>query len=218
MPVAKRSYTRIQDQDDANTTLNTATDGRGLAYDHAAGKFTLPTTLKADTIAETTSATGVTVDGVLLKDAAITILRLPAATELTINAGAITITQSRHTIDTEANAITDDLNTINGGSDGQLLFLYSDAGRTIVVKHNVGNITLNGNADVTLDWQSDLLQLVYIAALSRWLQISLAEQKTWSLEDQFTTTLAAGSINSTSAEPGPGTRTVTDTESKLAIT
>lgn len=37
------------------------------------------------------------------------------------------------------------------------------------------------------------------------------------LKDQFTTTLAAGSVNGTAAEPGPGTRTVVDTQSKLSI-
>jgi lysophospholipase L1-like esterase len=35
--------------------------------------------------------------------------------------------------------------------------------------------------------------------------------------DEFTTDLAAGSVNGTASEPGPGMRTVTDTENKLAI-
>lgn len=35
--------------------------------------------------------------------------------------------------------------------------------------------------------------------------------------DEFTTALAAGSVNNTAAEPGAGTRHVTDTESKLSI-
>jgi hypothetical protein len=37
------------------------------------------------------------------------------------------------------------------------------------------------------------------------------------LYDQFTTDLAAGSVNGTSAEPGPGTRVVSDSGSKLSI-
>src|SRR3972149_8255471 len=37
------------------------------------------------------------------------------------------------------------------------------------------------------------------------------------LDDQFTTDRAAGAVNGTSAEPTGGTRTVTDTESKLSI-
>lgn len=37
------------------------------------------------------------------------------------------------------------------------------------------------------------------------------------LRDQFTTDRAAGSVNGTAAEPGPGTRTVTDTENKISV-
>ena len=38
------------------------------------------------------------------------------------------------------------------------------------------------------------------------------------LRDEFTSALAAGSVNGTAAEPGPGTRAVTDANSKLSIT
>lgn len=37
------------------------------------------------------------------------------------------------------------------------------------------------------------------------------------LRDEFTTDSAAGAVNGTAAEPGPGVRTVVDTESKLSI-
>jgi hypothetical protein len=37
------------------------------------------------------------------------------------------------------------------------------------------------------------------------------------LRDEFTTALGAGSVNGTNAEPGPGVRTVVDTENKLTI-
>jgi hypothetical protein len=37
------------------------------------------------------------------------------------------------------------------------------------------------------------------------------------LRDEFSTDLAAGSVNGTASEPGPGTRVVTDTGSKLSI-
>ena len=40
---------------------------------------------------------------------------------------------------------------------------------------------------------------------------------TWLIRDEFTDTLAAGSVNGTAATPGPGTRSVTDTESKLSV-
>lgn len=41
---------------------------------------------------------------------------------------------------------------------------------------------------------------------------------TYLLRDEFYTALAAGSVNGTLAEPGPGTRVVVDTNSKLSIT
>jgi len=40
---------------------------------------------------------------------------------------------------------------------------------------------------------------------------------TYLLRDEFTSDLAAGSVNGTAAEPGPGTRVVTDTGSQLSL-
>ena len=100
-------------------------------------------------------------------------LDFKAPTELTIAAGAITVTQTFHTVDTEADAATDDLDTINGGSDGRLIVLkaVNDA-RTVVVKHNTGNIWLQGKADISLDDISDGLMLVYSATDSKWFDIA----------------------------------------------
>ncbi len=39
----------------------------------------------------------------------------------------------------------------------------------------------------------------------------------WLLRDEFTTDLAAGAVNGTVAEPGPGTRTVTDTSGVISV-
>lgn len=88
---------------------------------------------------------------------------LQATTELTISAGgAITVTQAYHRVDTNADGATDDLDTINGGVTGQLLVLRpeNDA-RTVVVKHNTGNIWMLGAADVSLDDVNDHLMLVF---------------------------------------------------------
>ncbi len=43
------------------------------------------------------------------------------------------------------------------------------------------------------------------------------KKKLYLLQDEFTDTRAAGSVNTTPATPGPGTRTVTDTENRLSI-
>lgn len=86
--------------------------------------------------------------------------------ELTVATGAITVTGSHHTVDTEGDASTDDLVTINGGEDGQTLIVRaaSDA-RTVVLKRT-GNI--QGAADVTLDDASDIAVLVYDGGVSKW--------------------------------------------------
>jgi len=64
-------------------------------------------------------------------------------TELTINSGAITITQSYHTVDTESDTSSDDLLTINGGQAGDVLFLQpANSARAVYVNDSTGNIYL----------------------------------------------------------------------------
>jgi hypothetical protein len=88
---------------------------------------------------------------------------------LTIAAGAVTITQSVHKIDTAADGATDDLDTISGGSNDQLLLLRAEnAARTVVVKNDTGNILLGGD-DVELDDANKFLLLIYDSGLSKWL-------------------------------------------------
>lgn len=74
------------------------------------------------------------------------------ATELTIDTGAITRTQSYHTIDTAADAATDDLDTISGGAAGDILYIRAaNTARTVVIKHGTGNIVIPGGSDYSLD-------------------------------------------------------------------
>jgi len=61
-------------------------------------------------------------------------------------------------IDTEGGAATDDLATINGGNDGDILILRStDNARNITIKHLGGNIRTDTQEDVTLDLSSDIV-------------------------------------------------------------
>ena len=70
-------------------------------------------------------------------------LNLTDPTELTKSGGAITVTQGFHTVDTESNTSTDDLDTINGGATGDILILKAvHTDREIRVAHGVGNIYL----------------------------------------------------------------------------
>ena len=71
---------------------------------------------------------------------------LDAPTELTVASGVVTATKSYHTVDTESNDPTDDLDTINGGVAGMLLHLRSAASsRDVTVKDATGNIQMSGD-------------------------------------------------------------------------
>lgn len=97
-----------------------------------------------------------------------TLLRLGAATELTVAAGAVTVTRSRHTVDTEGDAATDDLGTISGGLEGDLLQLLAEnAARIVTLKHGTGNIRTHDGQDVDLSTAGHV-ELV-LAASGNWL-------------------------------------------------
>ena len=94
-----------------------------------------------------------------------------SGTILTIASGAITVTDSVHRVDTEGSAATDDLATINGGVDGQVLMLRSVSNaRDTTLKDTGGNLLLAG--DFVLDRDQDLITLHYSSDLSSWVEIS----------------------------------------------
>jgi hypothetical protein len=72
-------------------------------------------------------------------------LNMTDPTELTINAGSITVTQGYHTVDTEGDNASDYLDTINGGNIGDIITLEgaSDS-REVVITRN-GNIRFKLN-------------------------------------------------------------------------
>ncbi len=119
-------------------------------------------------------------DGTTLQDSGITVddsdnvagvksLTWTSATELTIATGAITVTQELHRVDTEGDAASDDLVTINGGADGLTVMLRAEnAERTVVLKDGTGNLELGG-ADVSLDDTDKWVKLCYDGTLTKWL-------------------------------------------------
>jgi hypothetical protein len=77
---------------------------------------------------------------------------------------------SKHTIDTESDAASDDLDTISGGTTDQFLIISpANASRTVVVKDGTGNIT-TGRGDISLDDVDSVVVLQYDGA--NWLVIS----------------------------------------------
>lgn len=86
--------------------------------------------------------------------------------DLTIASGVITVTHSYHRVDTQGGAATDDLDTINGGVEGQKLILRTVTGaRDVVIKHNTGNIFLKGAADITLPNTAQVIELFFTGAV-----------------------------------------------------
>ena len=99
-------------------------------------------------------------------------LELRAATELTISSGEITVTQSSHTVDTEGDAASDDLDTINGASADMILILRAaHTDRTVVLKDNTGNLFLNG--DFSLTHTHDTIML--LGRANSWLELSRSD-------------------------------------------
>lgn len=90
---------------------------------------------------------------------------------LTISGGAVTATQNFHRIATEGGAATDDLDTINGNSNGLVLFIRPSSSNDVVLKHNTGNIVCAAGADLTLEDTNDLAILVYDGTLTKWVAI-----------------------------------------------
>tara|TARA_R110002020_G_scaffold202268_1_gene405355 strand:+ start:624 stop:1220 length:597 start_codon:yes stop_codon:yes gene_type:complete len=79
-------------------------------------------------------------------------LQLSAPTELTISTGAVTFSQSYHSVDTEADASSDNLDYFNGLTMGQFLVLKSvDNSRDVVLRSGAtGDAKMNGVNDYTL--------------------------------------------------------------------
>lgn len=83
--------------------------------------------------------------------------------ELTLVAGVVTITHNLHTIDTESDDATDDVDTLTPGTDVAPGFITwvrpASATRTIVLKDSTDNMSLGH--DVTLDISSSAYALVW---------------------------------------------------------
>lgn len=99
-------------------------------------------------------------------------LNMGTAPTLTIATGVVAVTNvgSNYLIDTESSAATDDLDTINGGTDGEIICisLANDA-RLVNLKHNTGNIWSGGLGNVPLSSTKQKVYLQYQSSSSLWL-------------------------------------------------
>ena len=96
----------------------------------------------------------------------------PVEENVTISGGVIEVTNTRQTIDTEDSAASDDLETLSGGNDGQMIYLCpASADRTIVIK-DTGNIVTRGS-DIVLDDTNQLVPFIYDGNQSKWIPCAL---------------------------------------------
>jgi len=100
-------------------------------------------------------------------------LNVVAGAALTISAGVITVTHSRHAVLNEGGAATDDVDTINGGADGDILIVYQSSNtQDITWKDGTGNLRLAGDfAGTNAD---DVLMLVNIGG-TLWRELSRSD-------------------------------------------
>lgn len=101
-------------------------------------------------------------------------VNLATPAEVIIDTGVIYVSQSYHSVETEGGAGTDNLDTINGGTEGDLLILRAaDSTHTVVVRDNIGNIQLNVAGSFSLTHVEDTLTLLYNG--SDWLELSRSD-------------------------------------------
>ena len=95
---------------------------------------------------------------------------------VTIASGAITYSSAYMVVDTEGGASSDNLDTINGGVDGDEVSIRSTTGaRDITIRDNGtsgGNILLKKNLDVLLDESYDMITLKYRGSDGNWFEVS----------------------------------------------
>lgn len=97
-------------------------------------------------------------------DGSLSDLIFDAATELTIASGVVAVTQGAHTIDTEADAASDALTSITGGTAEEVIFIRAaNAARTVVITHGIGAnlIACPHGLNVSLAEATDYAMLVH---------------------------------------------------------
>ena len=97
------------------------------------------------------------------------------------------------------------------GTSGTDAFRLTNAGTKVLGLSYATNSTIFDQTST--DPTNKLLNSTFDSDLTSW-----SEVPSYTLNDQFTTDRSAGAVNGTQAEPTGGTRTVTDTNSKLSIT
>ncbi len=127
-----------------------------------------PTGIKADVIAESTGAAGVTPENVTIKDGSI---ELHHGID-TISSDEITAPTGGYIIAAAETGTTDDLDGIGGGANGRIIVVRADAGDVITIEHNNAGggagrkiFTVDNNSFDLVGGNDDSITLMYDEAL-----------------------------------------------------
>lgn len=100
-------------------------------------------------------------------------INLGSIKDIIILGGEFSLTDGRSFYRMSAESgISDTLDTINGGTDGDFIVIRPANGHTIIASDGTGNLNVDGSK--TLNDPQDKLTLIYDAAISQWCQISWA--------------------------------------------
>lgn len=129
---------------------------------------------------------------------------LANTTLLTISGGVLTVTQSRHRVNNEGGATTDEVDTISiSGTNFDLLLLQQgSAGQTTTYRHNTGNLWFEDGRDYILNDQNRILVLWRNATTGKWSSLNRNNGSLWL---------------STAADATLSSDTLTATQSKLRL-
>ena len=126
-------------------------------------------------------------------------IRYDAFEEKIISSGAVTLDQGLTKLDTESDAASDDLDTINGTSNGDSgYFMAEDGARTVVLKDGTGNIESVSGSDIILDDAEDVVQWINSAGtIFVWIADGSGGGGGDTLPVVDTTGIAKGSVDAT---------------------
>lgn len=96
-------------------------------------------------------------------------LNLADKTRIVIATGAVTATQTYHSVDGESDT-DDSLDTLNGGTAGDLIYLRPDDDAATITITDAGNIILEADADFVMSDIADMWHGIYDG--TNWIEIS----------------------------------------------
>ena len=90
----------------------------------------------------------------------------------TIASGVLTVDAGYHAVKNESAIALDEIDTIDGGVDGQFLFLRpASSSQDVKLKHLTGNIRMSDAIDKTMTSTRGFIILVYVADFDEWIDV-----------------------------------------------